>query len=241
MIFKSQVLTQASGSVGGVTYSHNAGGMYQRARTIPTNPQSGFQTQVRNAMTELVNAWTEILTPAQRAGWDLYASNVPTTNALGDPINLSGQNWYIGVNTPLLQAVSKFTSALARIDSASGIFDRGDFTDPVPAWTETSGLSMTFDNTDAWANEDNAAMFVFQGRPQNASRNFFKGPFRIVGAIEGDAVTAPTSPFTVTAFILGLSGFPVLENEAIWTGISVIRADGRISSRRIYGPDLAGA
>lgn len=241
MLFKSQVLTQASGSVGGVTYSHNKGGMYQRARSIPTNPQSGFQTQVRNAMTQLVNAWTNILTPAERAGWDLYAENVPVTNPLGDAITLSGQNWYIGVNTPLLQAVAKFTSALVRIDGASGIFDRGDFTDVVPTYSVASGLSMSFTNTDAWANEDNAAMFVFQGRPQNASRTFFKNPFRIVGAIEGDSVTAPTSPFAVSSFVLGLSGFPILLGEAVWTGVSVVRADGRISSRRIEGPAIVAA
>ncbi|KKM06452.1 hypothetical protein LCGC14_1743870, partial [marine sediment metagenome] len=48
MLFKSGLITQGSGSIGGLTASHNRGGMYFRARTIPTNPATSFQTVVRN-------------------------------------------------------------------------------------------------------------------------------------------------------------------------------------------------
>ena len=48
MKFTSQVYTQASGSVGGLTYSHNRSGMYTRARSTPTDPASTLQLERRS-------------------------------------------------------------------------------------------------------------------------------------------------------------------------------------------------
>ena len=88
MLIKSQLITQASGSIGGLVGSHNAGGMYFRARTIPVNPGSAAQIAVRNIVAQLTAAWTADLTAAQRTAWQTYADNVPTTNRLGDSINI---------------------------------------------------------------------------------------------------------------------------------------------------------
>jgi len=219
MLFKSGLVTQVSGSIGGMTGSHNKGGMYFRARSLPTNPQTALQVAIRNAMTSLVNEWSGVLTAAQRAAWDVYAANTPVVNKLGDSVNRSGQQWFIGNNVPRLQA------GFASIDDAPTNFNRGDFTDPSMAVSEaTQNASITFDNTDAWANEDDASMLVFISRPQNAGVNFFKGPYQFAGSIDGDGTTAPTSPASIAC------PFAVVAGQKVFAQVRVSRADGRLSS-----------
>lgn len=234
MKFKSEIVTQASGSVGGVTYSRSKGGtLYRRARAIPVNPNTTFQTQVRSMLTDLVNRWTEVLSAAQRNAWNTYGQNVLFTNALGDPRPISGQNAYIGANTARGTADSKLGLTLGIIDDAPTIFDRGDFTTPVISAASTAlGINYTFTNTDTWANEDGAAMLIFQGRPRNQSRLFFAGPWRLVGVTEGDSGTAPTSPGSVSAANMAIRGFTLVADQLCSYTAVVVRADGRWSSRR---------
>lgn len=219
MKFKSALVTQVSGSVGGMTGSHNKGGMYFRARSIPTNPQSAFQVAIRNAMAGLVVDWSAVLSAAQRAAWDTYAANVPVVNALGDTINLSGQQQYIRSNVPRAQA------GLTAIDDAPTAFNLGEFTDPsFSIDTANDEVDVTFDNTDAWANEDDSSMIVFASRPQSAGINFFKGPYRLAGTIDGNSTTAPTSPAAIAL------PFPITAGNKIFFQVRVSRADGRLSS-----------
>ena len=104
MLFKSALITQASGSIGGMTASRNKGGAYFRARALPTNPNTPEQQAVRGYLGTLANLWTNVLTPANRVLWDFYAFNVPVINAVGDSIQLTGQQMYIRANVPRLQA-----------------------------------------------------------------------------------------------------------------------------------------
>ena len=66
MIFKSPIFAQASGSIAGTVFSRNAGGMYVRSRANPTNPNTDAQQAVRDAMRQLVVAWTSELDDGQR-------------------------------------------------------------------------------------------------------------------------------------------------------------------------------
>lgn len=239
-LFKSQVLTQASGSVGGLTYSHALGGMYMRARSIPVNPNTTFQQQVKAAMTALVNRWTTVLTAAERAAWNLYAANTPTTNALGDPIFLSGQNWYIASNTPRDQVNAKITAAtLTIIDAAPTVFNRGDFTTPtLVALTALAPLEFGFTNTDDWAGETDSALLVYMGRPRNASRNYFNGPFRLIGVQEG-AATPPASPLSISVANVLARGFNYTATQIVTFAFAVTRLDGRLTTRRLVTGEIA--
>ena len=237
MLFKSEIVTQVSGSIGGVTYSHNRSGMYRRSRTIPVDPQTTFQSQVRSAFTFMINSWQSI-SQAERDAWDLYAENVPVTNALGDSVFNSGQNWYVACNTPRFQALVKLGGAEARVDPGPTIFNRGDFTPPGAIWGEAAGLAVAFDDTDAWANEDEAFMWIYQGRPQNAGVKFFKGPWRLVASIEGDSITPPTTPLVLSAATLTAEGYTITEGQSSSLAVAVGRADGRLASRVIVGPQL---
>lgn len=219
MLFKSQVYTQASGSVGGLTYSHNLGGMYTRARRTPVNPTSPFQTTVRDALTQLAASWSQVLTQDQRDAWKVYSTNQPLINRLGDSINIPPMAMYIRCNVPRLQA------GMTRIDDAPFIYTLPDFTLPVPTVTAPSTLSLAFETSDDWVSEDDAAMLVFASRGQSPGKNFFAGPYRLAGSILGDNGTPPTSPAALTL------PFAVAAGEKVFFEAEVTRADGRLSSR----------
>lgn len=218
-LFKSPIIAGASGSLAGITFSHNKGGQYLRARVVPTNPSTPQQEAVRIAVGVLSSRWVEVLSEAERAAWDLYALNVPLVNPLGDPINVTGLNMFIRSNAPAIQAAESI------VDTAPAIFDLGSFTPPsFVAHASTDTVSVTFDNTDAWANEDSSIMTIFGSRPQNPSINYFKGPYRYLGKIEGNSTTPPVSPSVQDL------AFPVELDQKMFFMVRVLRADARLSS-----------
>lgn len=89
-LFKSNILAQVSGSMNGIVFSRNAGGAYMRNRSIPTNPGTDRQDQVRTALTSLATAWPNTLTETQRILWNAYGAGLSVKNKLGDTIKLSG-------------------------------------------------------------------------------------------------------------------------------------------------------
>ena len=188
MKFKSHIVTQVSGSVGGTTYAQNQGGMYMRARSIPTNPNTSFQQSYRQFFKTVMNAWTNTLTAAQRAAWSTYAKNTPVINSLGSSIILGDNAMFLRTNGPALQ------NGISLFASAPTTFDLGAFTAPVPTITHaTTSMSVAFTTGDTW-NTAGGALLLYASRAQNGSINFFKGPFRLVGKISGGA----TSPQTFT-------------------------------------------
>lgn len=220
MKFKPLLGTDLSGSVGGIVASHNRGGAYFRNRAIPVNPNTTFQQVVRGLMATLTSLWLNTLTQVLRDTWDLYAENVLIPDALGEPRNVGGLGMYVRSNLPRLQ------SALPRVDTAPGVFNLGDYTAPsiTSITAATSIMLLAFTDTDDWANEDDAAMNVYTSRPQNASINFFKGPYRFAGQILGDSITPPTTPASITI------AFPAVAAQKVFIRVNVTRADGRLAS-----------
>lgn len=203
MKFKSALVTQATGSIGGMTASHNRGGLYLRARAIPTQPNSPEQQAVKAWMAQISARWVNVLTQAQRDAWAVYSNQVQLIDKLGEPRNIGGVAMYNRTNIPRLQA------GLALIDDAPLTFNLGTFTPPTIDEISDPSSMIAFTNTDAWASTDGGACFVLISRPQNPSIGFFKGPFRFAGVIAG-AATPPTSPATITnpfTYTAGQKGF----------------------------------
>lgn len=219
MKFKSQVYTQVSGSIGGATYARNRGGMYSRGRAMPSNPQSVYQTEVRNSVAGLTAAWSQTLTQDQRDGWSVYAANVPVLDRLGDSRLISAMNWYVRNNVPRMQA------GLAVVSDAPTTYTLPAFTvGSVTIDVSSANASIVFDDSEEWANADGGAMLVYISRPVSPGIQFFKGPYRFAGSILGDTTTPPTSPGTVTL------PFDVTTDNKVFFRIEVVTADGRLSS-----------
>lgn len=210
---------QISGSIGGTTFARNRSGSYIRQRTIPVNPNSPRQLAARNNIQALTQSWNANLTPAQRQGWGLYADHVNVLNRLGETISLSGYNMFIRSNAILLGA------GLSGVNDAPIIFELAS-SDPSFAVTiseATQVASVVFNDALAWANEDGAYMIIYQGQPRQNTRNFFNGNKRIIGYIEGDSITPPTSPSAQNC------DWPVAEDQLVAMYGRIVRADGRAS------------
>ena len=221
MIFKSPIFAQASGSIAGTVFSRNAGGMYVRSRANPTNPNTGAQQAVRDAMRNLVFAWSNTLTNAEREAWNSYAFNTPTLNKLGESTHKTGQQMYLRGNIPREQA------GLVRANAAPTTFDLGDFTPVTTIVADASAdtISVAFSDSDLWATTNDCAMLIYQSRPQNATRNFGKGPFQLATKIDGSP-TPPTSPEVFSSL------FPLSLGQKVFLQIRVSMADGRLSGKQ---------
>lgn len=209
----------ASGSIGGTTFSRNRYGAYTRTRAIPVNPASTYQVAVRGYVALLTSAWLNQLTAAQRASWDTYGENVAMQDKLGQTIFLTGLNHYVRSNVPRLQA------GLPRVDDGPIVYNLGDLTTPVLAWTAADDkVNVSFTEADDWVGEDDAGMLVYGSRSVAASRNFFAGPYRFADSIDGDSTTPPTTPVAMD------NPFPVETGTKLFGYVRVTRADGRLSS-----------
>lgn len=214
-------IVQMAGSIAGNVYARNRSGNYARARTTPVNPNTSNQQSARNAVSAAVSRWSNSLTAAQRTAWNLYASNVAMLNRLGESINLSGFNHYVRSNSLLLR------NGETPVDAGPTTFELPE-TDSLFAVTgseATQLISVAFDDTLTWLDEDGGFMMVFMGMPQNAQVNFFAGPWNLAGVIDGDSGTPPTTPQTFTAPRV------ITEGQRVWVYARIVRADGRVSTK----------
>ncbi|HUW59124.1 MAG TPA: hypothetical protein VMZ92_20980, partial [Planctomycetota bacterium] len=103
-ILTSAAITDIRGSMGGLTFSRNAGGAYIRARIKPINPNSARQVAIRQGMAQLSGRWSTVLTAIQRTAWLAYSAATVWTNKLGQVVTITGLAAYLRSNSLLLQA-----------------------------------------------------------------------------------------------------------------------------------------
>jgi len=208
-----------SGKIGGTIFARNRYGSYARAGTKPINPNSPRQVKMRGIMATLSTRWAQTLTGAQRIGWDLYGSSVSMKNRLGESTFLTGFNHYLRCNSPIGDIGNAY------IDAPPTIFELPE-KDPTFACSiseATQVVTITFDDTADWCDELKGMIYIIQGYPQNAQRNFFAGPWKGRTAKMGSDIAPPTSPETFASIHV------VAENQKTWLQARIGRADGRIS------------
>lgn len=217
MKFKGTHLTQASGSLAGVVYSHNRGGYYTRGRSVPVNPNTPEQALVRSYFSDAQASWSA-LTSAQRSAWDAYALATPLTNAVGDPVNVGGKGMFTRGLVPRLQASLTQVSAGPTTSGLPALTAPG-----ITSITASSGIMIvTYTNGDSWAIASGGALLVYASRPVSNTINGFKGPYRFAGRVLG-AATPPTSPANITL------PFPVAVGQRVFVRFVAVTADGRLS------------
>lgn len=219
MLFRGTHIADASGSLSGVTYSHNRGGAYTRNRSIPVNPNTAQQQAVKSLFSGAQARWGNTLTPAQRAAWDAYALATPITNRIGVAVNVGGKGMYTRGNVPRIQG------GLTTVNGAPTGAGLPALTLPgITSVTASTGIAvLTFTNTDAWATATGGALLIYASRGQSPTINSFKGPYRLAGTILGNTSTPPTSPHNVTL------PFPVVAGQTVFFRAVAVTADGRLS------------
>jgi hypothetical protein len=215
MKFKSAVLTQVSGSIGGGTWARNKGGMYIRARSMPTNPNTVLQGAIRSILSSLSQQWST-LTPTQRTSWATYAANVPLQDKLGDQRTVTAMNMFIRSNVPRVQA------GLGTVVSAPTLFNLGSAPIITGAEVHATGLmALSVSRADILPAGN---VLTYVSRSQSPTIGFFRGPFVFSGAdsfaasAEDPIEVAATAPF---ALVVGQKAF---------IRIQISYADGRLST-----------
>jgi len=213
-------VVDARGSVGGNTYSRNRFGAYIRSRVKGVDPKSARQNTARIRVMTLAEQWRESpMDASKRGAWETYAASVSWLNKLGEAVNLTGYNHYMRSNAAIAAAGG------TRVDDGPTDIGLpgGDDTIVVSGAGGSTTVSVAFDDELEWCAELGGFLLVELGQPQNPTRNFFGGPWRVAGAIAG-AAEAITSPKTVT------SPWTVISGQKIWVRCKIIRADGRVST-----------
>ncbi len=101
-----------SGSLGGQTSSHNRAGQYRRARRTPVSPtRTDKQGVIRGRFGSASAAWQSLTTAVQNA-WTSFAANYPVVDSLGQSIVLTGQQYFIGLQSSLMNAGQDMNTAI---------------------------------------------------------------------------------------------------------------------------------
>ena len=227
MLFKSQLLGVASGSLGAMTAARNKGGQYMRNRSLVTNPNTARQQIIRTALGTLSQLWNT-LTQVERDAWAVYASNVPRTNPLGDSTFISGQNWFLGNNTARIQL------GLTPVTAAPTIFNQGEPVTEIASAVTVLGATNTV--TVNWAAPLSAAavVAVYVGLPQNEGKKYYKGPYQYAAkatVLAAATTAAPTADINPPPYAPGdwQSDYAAAVGQRTPFRIVTLFNDGRIS------------
>ena len=216
------LVSDASGSTGGVTIARNRFGPYMRSRTTPVNPNTDRQTSVRAIMAFLAEQWRESpMTSIIRGAWETYAASFNWKNRLGQAVQLTGFNAFCMCNGALINAGGTLVTAGP---TTLGLPPQ-DPSFEVSISAATQKLSITFDDGFDWLDEDAGYLSVQMHLPQSPSRNFFGGPWKWAGAIQGDSITPPTTPDATIDV-----PYTATEGQKIVCRARIIREDARTSS-----------
>lgn len=212
-------IVEMSGKIAGNVFARNRSGNYVRAWANPVNPNTARQQVIRAALAFLTARWAQDLIVAQRAAWDLYAANVVMLNKMGESIHLTGFNHYLRSN------MLRKAFGWALVDDGPVVFElpAQDPTFAITASEATQQITIAFDDTMAWDDENGGYLCIFQGIPQNPQRNFFAGPWRMFHAVQGVNGAPPASP------VVGAVAYAIAEGQRQWCYARILRADGRLS------------
>jgi hypothetical protein len=89
--------SEARGSLGTLTYNTWRGIATVKIRKGPAKEFTDDQKAVR-ALTKLCTISWKAITDAQRAAWNNYATTHQDCDWQGNPIRLTGYNWYVRIN-----------------------------------------------------------------------------------------------------------------------------------------------
>ena len=101
-----------SGSQANTTASHNRAGQYLRNRRKPVSPTRTPKQGVLRGKFGAASALWQTLPSDLQSAWTAFAAGYPVVDALGQTVVLTGQQYFIGLQTSLLNAGQDFNTAV---------------------------------------------------------------------------------------------------------------------------------
>ena len=181
------ILGNISGSVGANTWAHNRGGPFIRRRSVPTNPNTPRQQIARASLSTLAKRWSNLV-PDDREGWAAWAALHPRTDSLGNTINITGSQAFLGLNQRLL------TNNMDPVDQAPVLLEPVALNLISTEATAPDEFELTFSTSPTSATD---MVEVWWNQILTGDRNPVFSQARWVG-ITGTAATTPAT-FTLPA------------------------------------------
>lgn len=177
------------GKVNGTVASKNRSGAYLRTKVTGVNPRTPAQLTVRSRLTFQSQAW-RTLGAAVIAAWNAAVGSFAKSNVFGNKVNPTGKNLYTALNNNLQSVGVAPISAVPLPEGAEqpvladlSVEDDGTASITVTGTTAASKVQI-------WATA-----------PQSPGVRFFKGKYRLIGYLPGNAVTAAAiGPLYVAKF-----------------------------------------
>jgi len=193
------VVAQASGSMGGTTFSHNRYGAYFRQRVIPVKSTSE-DALAQKALLAATSAAYAALTADQKLQWNEWAQSNPITDRLGDQQNLTGHAAYVRINMRLQKAsVAELTTPPV------GVPPLALLTLALTADIGPGGIEIAYTATPTGATE----LLVVQAcYVDSSSINYVENLYRTIGY----SGAAEASPFDIAAAFVAKFGTPQVGN-----------------------------
>jgi len=187
-------ISDIRGSIGGTTFSRNAGGAYARQRVKAVNPNSARQNTVRARTSYLTKAWGETLDDDERADWRAYAAGTSWTNRLGDTITINGLAAFVRLNTLRMMAGLAISTA-----APLAMGHAGNPTFTFTATVDDQMLNFTEPSAPFVNNVDDHTVIFFQPLPVGVGRLAGSQGFRYRFTLAGSVGSPPAYPYAAAS------------------------------------------
>lgn len=219
MLYNSAMMTDARGSIGGITASRNRGGNYFRKRIKPTNAPSTARSRAKGDLSAAAQGWAG-LTDAQRAAWNEGAMNITVPNKIGVQIHLSGINWFVKINSLRAQ------NSLSQISTPPVPFVSTDLTPPTSLVLDVSAKTLAFNlpGGDTYAGEAGGRLNVYMSTGQSAGVNSPVSNYTLIGTVSGNVTPITTGLVNVSDTVRTITN-----GNAYFVRFRAQDAEGRVS------------
>lgn len=218
------LVVDGRGKIGGQVASKNKAGAYLRTKVTPTNPQTVYQTVVRQLFATISQQWSG-LTDSVRAGWNSAVTEWATTDIFGDLKQPSGKALFQRLNN---QAQSSgypaVTSAPAKAEMVEGVITSATFT------TITGDL-----NISGLYSGPDARFMLFASGNVSAGTTFVKNKMRNIYNDTGDNYGETDAQ---DAYIAKFGALSVDDN--IYLGVKYVLPNGQASPMQIIKAAVQG-
>ena len=173
----SHLMSVIRGSVGGLNYTANQfASIVMRAKSNPTNPNTGYQGYIKNGFGYASSLWKETLSDAQRTAWNAYAQTVAYEGPNGT-YYLPGRQLFIAIHSlmkylTLHGEVFTFSNWDAPVITGNAEIIVGS--PATPAIPSTCGFDINVENPGS----EDIKVYAELSVPYTAQRRRFQGPFQ---------------------------------------------------------------
>jgi len=200
--------------IGGHVASKNRAGSYLRTKVTPVNPQTTYQTNVRNRLAGLSTAWRG-LSAGQRTAWNAAVADFAKTDIFGDLRNPSGFNLHQKLNNNLLN-IGESVITSPPLPEAVDAFATFSFTSAV-----TGALVTCYFTPNVGADHK---VLVFATPNISPGISFVKSEYRQIKVLPA----SQTSPVELTGEYNAKFGGPLIAGKQIFIRlVQIVMATGQ--------------